>query len=129
MEKSRLPGPPPRTDYLQDKMVAEDEGHRAASSRSMAQLSRQLPSFPHELELKAELDDEEELLGLYREVGSAEQVEQKKQMALSKRNEIAQKKIGKLEEEKGLQLQRLRQEGLTQGTGDEREDRVGQGAV
>lgn len=43
-------------------------------------------------------------------------------MAANKRNEITQKKIGKLDEEKAQKLDRLRQEWLTQGARDSRED-------
>lgn len=68
MESKRLEGPPPRTDYMQDKMVAEDVEGKGLRTDTLAELSRNLPAFPHEIELKGELEDEEELLGLYREV-------------------------------------------------------------
>ena len=53
---------------LQDHIARDgiDEGSRREQSRS--ELLARMPQLPHEIELRGELEDEEELLQLYTEV-------------------------------------------------------------
>ena len=74
---------------------------RKRKENSKSALLSKLPVLPHEIEIKGELRDEEELLALYKEV------EEKKTMATNKRKEIAFKKVDKLEKEKQEHLTRL----------------------
>ena len=74
-------------DTLQDKMVLDDSDLKKRRESSRADMITKLPPLPHEIEIKAELEDEEELLHLYKEV------ESKKKEAVEKRKEIAMKSI------------------------------------
>lgn len=91
-----------RGETLQDKMILDDQtmGERKLATRK--ELSSKLPELPNEAAIQKELRDEEELLHLYKEI------EEKKREAVTKRKDIAYKKIEKLEEEKRERLKRLK---------------------
>lgn len=86
---------------LQDKMLENDEDLKKRRDASRNEMISKLPLLPHEIEIKAELKDEEELLRLY------EELELKKKEAAEKRRDIALKKVDKIEKEKLEKLGRL----------------------
>jgi hypothetical protein len=105
---SRLRPPPGETplqprdrEMLQDKMLEDDQELKKRRDASRSEMMAKLPPLPHEIEIKAELKDEEELLKLY------EELEIKKKEAVEKRREIALKKVDKIEKEKQERLGRL----------------------
>jgi hypothetical protein len=53
---------------LQSRILQDDELLRKKREESKAEMLSRLPEMPHEIELKKELADEEELLNLYKEV-------------------------------------------------------------
>ena len=89
-------------DTLQDKMILDDDELKRRRESSRAEMVSRLPPLPHEIEIKAELKDEEELLRLYQEL------EDKKKETAEKRREIGLKKIEKIEKEKHEKLERLK---------------------
>lgn len=90
-----------KPETLQDKIIENDEELRWKRASQRTELAAKLPAMPHEVEIKAELRDEEELLQLYKEL------EAKKAETGAKRREIALKKVEKLEKEKEEHEKRL----------------------
>lgn len=85
------------------------------------EVDKKFPEMPHEIELRGELQDEEEILRLYQEV------ERKKQEAVRKRQDITQKKLNKLDEEKQDMTKRLQYVSgiLTRENWNKRTTRIG----
>lgn len=92
---------------LQENMVKGDEDVLSKKRETRREVERKFPEMPHEIELKGELEDEEEILRLYREV------EMKKQEAVRKRQDMTIKKLNKLDEEKQEMQKKIQYVGWT----------------
>jgi hypothetical protein len=55
---------------MQDRMLEDDESLEGRKKAAREEMLSQMPDLPHEIEIEEELKDEEELLGLYKEVGA-----------------------------------------------------------
>ena len=53
---------------LQSRILQDDESLRKKREENKTEMLNRLPQMPHEVEMRKELKDEEELLQLYKEV-------------------------------------------------------------
>lgn len=79
---------------FQDEMVKQNQMQRSYTEQKINKLSNQLKKLPNEASILKKVEDEEELLKLYKEM------EQKEQMIKRKRQNMLKEQLNSLEDQK-----------------------------